>query len=166
MEIFWIILSGFLLLIAVIGSVLPALPGSPLAYVALLLLLFAKADVFSWQFLLVMGILHLLVVIFDFLLPMIGAKRFGASKAGVWGSVIGMLVGMVFFPPFGFLFGVLIGAIVGELWAGKKWQESTKAGLASFSFSILSMLLKLVMVFISIWYFIKASMEIISVYSI
>lgn len=165
-EFFWIILGAFLLIIALVGSVLPVLPGPPLAYVALLLLLIAKADIFSWQFLLAMGIVHLLVVVSDFALPVIGAKRFGASKAGIWGSIIGMLVGMILFPPLGLFLGVLVGAIVGELWSGKKWEESTKAGLASFAFSILAMLFKLIVVFVSIWYFIKASIEIVSMFSI
>lgn len=162
MEYLWIFLGGLLLLIALIGCVFPVLPGSPLAYVSLLLLLLINPHVFSLKFLLIMAVLHILVQLLDFILPMIGAKRFGAGKYGIWGSILGMVVGMIFFPPFGIFLGVLVGAVVGELWAGKQTEIALKAGIASFAFSMLSLLFKLVLVFVTTWYFVQGSAQILS----
>ena len=51
-----------------------------------------------------------LAQIIDYVAGVIGARRYGASQAGVWGSVIGSVVGIFFFPPFGFLIGAVVGA--------------------------------------------------------
>lgn len=161
-EYFWIVLGALLILTAVIGCVLPVLPGSPLAYLALLLLLIVQPHLFTVKFLLIMAALHVLVLVFDFLLPIIGAKRFGAGKEGIIGSTIGMLVGLIFFPPFGLFLGLLAGAFLGELWAGKKVDKAFKAGFASFAFGMLALVLKLVIVFASGWYFFQGVTEILN----
>ena len=49
---------------------------------------------FSWQTLLIWGIVTVVVLLLDYVVPAWGTKRFGGSKWGTWGSVVGLIVGM------------------------------------------------------------------------
>ena len=121
---FVIIIGAILSVAGIAGCIIPALPGPPLNYVALVLLRIVLPEAFSFSFLLTWGIITLIVVVMDYVLPILGAKKYNASRYGIWGSVIGMLIGIIFFPPWGMITGLLIGAIIGELIAGK---ENSKA---------------------------------------
>ena len=129
-----IIILGFILgLVGLAGCVLPFLPGPPLNFAALILLSLVRDwEPFGAVFLVSMGILTAGVTVLDYVVPAIGARRFGASKAGVWGSVIGMIVGLVLFPPWGMLIGAFVGALVGELIAGKEGKRALRAGWGTF----------------------------------
>lgn len=156
---FWeiiIILIGVVLSIAgLVGCIIPALPGPPLNYLAILLIYFTDIVDFSTHFLIVYLLLNIAVVIFDYALPVYGAKFYGASKKGIWGSIIGLLFGMIFFPPFGMILGVLIGAVVGELSAGKNESEAFKAGFATFVASMIMIIAKLILSGLMTFYFVK-----------
>lgn len=60
-----------------------------------------------------MGVAVAIIVGMDYLIPIWGTKKFGGSKAGVWGSIIGLAVGL-FFGPLGFVLGPFLGAFLGE----------------------------------------------------
>ncbi len=141
---FFLIFCGIIFLIAgLIGCILPVLPGPPLSYTALLFLEFSqKEQVFSKTFLIIFAVLTIFVTIIDYILPVLGAKWYGASKKGIWGSIIGMLIGLLFFPPVGMIIGVLIGAVVGELMAGKENSKALKAGVATFIAAIAGIFIK------------------------
>ena len=151
-----IILGIFLLLLAFAGCIIPALPGPPFAFLALLLLKLTEPSIYTSNFILIMGLITAGVYFLDYLLPIFGAKMFKASKQGIWFSIIGMLIGIFFFPPFGIILGLLIGAIIGELVAGKAKKEAIKIGLVSFVFSLLAMLIKIILVSTMAFYFSKA----------
>ena len=74
-------------------------------------------------FLVVMTGLAVLVTVLDYIVPLTGAKKYGASKIGILGSIIGMFIGLFFFPPWGMILGAFIGALVGELIAGRKGEK-------------------------------------------
>jgi uncharacterized protein YqgC (DUF456 family) len=120
-----LIILGFLFaLVGLIGCILPVIPGPPISFFALLILSYAKNwEPFSAVFLLIMAALTAVITLLDYVLPIIGAKRYGASTLGVWGSVIGMLFGLVIFPPWGMLLGAIAGALLGELLSGKKGKK-------------------------------------------
>ena len=131
-------------LIGIAGCILPAIPGPPLSFLALLLLSFAKNwEPFGVAFLIIMGVLAVLLIILDYVIPTVGAKKYGASKYGIWLSIIGMILGLVFIPPFGVFIGAFIGAIVGELMAGKKGQTALKVGWGVFIGNMVGIGLKL-----------------------
>src|SRR4030042_5842962 len=100
--------------------------------------------------------LTIIVTGLDYVLPVIGAKKFGVSKYGVIGSFIGMIIG-IFFTPVGMILGLILGAVLGELAAGKKKTEALKAGAVTFFLSIFMMLLKLSLSIVMSYYFIKES---------
>ena len=152
----FLIISGIILLLAgLAGCVLPALPGPPLSYIALLLLHFTGKHQLSNKFLIIWLIITAVVVILDYMVPVWGAKKFGASKRGVWGSIIGVVLGLFIFPPFGIIIGPFLGAVIGEMTTGKETGTALKAGFGSFAGFMTGMLLKLVASGMMTWYFFK-----------
>lgn len=151
-----ILAGSILIIIGFIGCIVPALPGPPFAFLALLLLKFADSSIFTQNFLILIGIITASVYLLDYFLPILGAKIFKATKQGIWFSIIGMLIGIFFFPPFGMILGLLIGAVVGELLAGKAKAEALKVGMVSFIFSLLAIFIKLALVGVMAFYFAEA----------
>jgi hypothetical protein len=155
MDYFLITIGLIFTLAGILGCVLPMLPGPPLNYLALLLLQFTANHQFSNKFLIVWAIISILVVIMDYLIPIWGTKKFGGSKQGVLGSVIGLVAGLFIFPPFGIIIGPFAGAVVGELIAGKETGAAFKSGFGSFIGFLAGTLIKLVASGLMTWYFYK-----------
>jgi uncharacterized protein YqgC (DUF456 family) len=109
-----IIVGAICLLAGIAGCILPVVPGVPLAYVGLILLHFTDKVDFTWQFLIIWGIVTIVVQVLDYFIPAWGTKKFGGSKWGVWGSTIGLFVGLVI-GPIGIVVGLFLGAVIGEL---------------------------------------------------
>lgn len=155
MEYFLIITGAILIILGIAGCVLPVLPGPPISYVGLLLLHFTDKYQFTNEFLLIWALVTIAVTLLDYYIPIWGAKKFGASKPGIWGSVIGMILGLLFFPPWGIILGPFAGAVVGELIVGKKSGEALKAGFGSFVGFLGGTLLKLIASGMMAWYFFR-----------
>lgn len=153
-----LITLGLLCAVAgVIGCILPVIPGPALSFLSLFIISYAKNwEVFSTAFLATMGIFTILLTILDYAVPIFGAKKFGASKAGIWGSMIGMLVGFIFFPPFGIFIGTFFGALAGELFAGKDSKKALRAGWGSFIGNIAAIGIKLAFTGVVLFFYIKA----------
>jgi uncharacterized protein YqgC (DUF456 family) len=62
---------------------------------------------YAWCCILIWGI--------DFIIPAWGTKKFGGSKYGIWGTILGLIIGLVFLGPLGIIVGPFLGAFVGEL---------------------------------------------------
>jgi uncharacterized protein YqgC (DUF456 family) len=139
----------------IFGCVLPLLPGPPLNYIGLMLLHITAGYQFSTRFLLIWGIVTVVVYALDYVIPVWGTKKFGGSKRGVWGSMIGLIAGMFFFPPFGIIIGPFAGAVIGELTAGKDSKAALKSGFGSFVGFLTGTILKLIASGIMTWYFAK-----------
>jgi uncharacterized protein YqgC (DUF456 family) len=138
--------AGILSLVGIIGCILPAVPGPPISFAALILIWAARdwhAQEFGWPAVAIIGALAALVTVFDTVAPAIGARRYGASRLGVWGSIIGMIVGMIAFPPLGMILGAFVGALTGELIDGKETKASMKASWGVFVYTMLGIVLKL-----------------------
>ena len=114
MDIALLIIAFILMLIGIIGCIVPGLPGTPIAYVGLWIAQATDRVDFSWQFLLIWGIVVIVVSVLDYVVPAWGTKQFGGTKWGVWGSTIGVFVGL-FFGALGVILGPLVGAILFEL---------------------------------------------------
>lgn len=92
----------------------------------------------------------------DYLLPIFTAKRYGASKFGIWGSILGMILGIVLFPPFGLIIGAFLGALFGELIFNKDKRNAAKAGLGVFIGTMLGIVVKLSVSGVIAFFFVKA----------
>ena len=154
MDIVLIILAALFILLGIIGSIVPALPGPPLAYIGMLLMQFSSKVSFSIWFLVGWGIVVLIVLLLDNFLPLWTTKKFGGSKWGVTGSVVGLLVGF-FFTPIGIILGTLLGAIIGELLYSRKFHLAFKAGLGAFIGFMLTIGLKLILCFVFLYFYIE-----------
>jgi uncharacterized protein YqgC (DUF456 family) len=153
-----LVILGFVLLaLGIIGCVLPAIPGPPLSYAALILLSFIRRwQAFSPTLLIILGVCTVGVTLLDFFLPVLASKRKGASKVGIWGSIIGMLAGMIFFPPFGMVLGTFAGAVIGELIFSKHRENALRAGWGVFLGTMLGIALKLAVSGAIAFYYIRA----------
>ena len=152
-----IFLGIIFIIIGIIGCIIPGIAGPPFSFLALICLSIAKKwEPFSIKFLIAMGVLTVVVQALDYLLPAVGAKKFGATRYGFWGAIIGMLLGIIYMPPLGIIIGAFLGALLGEILAGKKAFEALKAGWGVFVGVIVGMLLKLIAAGIMTFYFIKA----------
>lgn len=114
MEIALLLISIILLLFGIAGSLLPVLPGPPLSWLGFLCFHFTEYGAFSWGVHAAMFGAMALMVALDYVIPIWGTKKFGGTRAGMWGSGIGLLAGL-FFGPVGIIAGPFIGAFLFEL---------------------------------------------------
>lgn len=140
-----LLLAFILMIIGILGSFLPVLPGPPICWVGLLLLYLTKAVPMSYTVLGVTLFVALVVGILDYVIPAKGTKRFGGSKYGIWGTNVGLIVGIFAPIPFGFIIGPFVGAFVGEMINDSKdSKKALKAATGSFIGFLASTFMKFV----------------------
>lgn len=159
LEIALIIVFALFMLAGLIGSVIPALPGPPISYVGVLLLHFFTRHQFSTTFLIVWLIVVVLVQLLDYGLSIWGTKRFGGSRAGVWGSVAGLFIGLTF-GPLGIIIGPFAGALAGELLNRRSLRESLRSATGSLMGFLLGTVLKLIISGMLFFYFVQKLFEV------
>jgi uncharacterized protein len=155
MDILFIVGGAILIIAGILGSVLPFLPGPPLSYAGLLLLHFTERYQFSTRFLIIWAIVTAVTYLIDYVIPIWGTKRFGGSRQGIWGSIIGLVAGIFFFPPFGIIIGPFAGAVIGELIAGKNSSAAFRAGMGSFIGFLIGTFIQLIAAGLMAWHFAK-----------
>ena len=143
MDVILLILAFLCIVLGIIGSIVPGLPGMPFAYLGLWIAQATERVDFSWQMLLIWGIVTVVAQVLDYVVPAWGTKRFGGTKYGVWGSTIGVFAGL-WFGAVGVIVGPLVGAIIGELIGGKEAREALRAGWGSFLGILCGTVLKLI----------------------
>lgn len=144
MDIFLSILAILLLIVGLLGAIIPALPGPIISYAGLVSLYFSSHQPFSDRFMLLWLALAILITALDNIVPILGTKKMGGSKKGVWGSIVGLVFGLIFLGPFGILIGPFVGAVLGELIDGKEFNLALRAGFGSFLGFLTGTILKLV----------------------
>jgi hypothetical protein len=114
------LLTACLLLVGLIGSVVPLLPGPFLIFIAGILHTVLRPEAgMSWQGIVVLSLLLVASYVVDVAAGAMGARWFGASRWGIAGVFVGGLIGL-FFAPIGFVIGPLAGGLVFELIFAKK----------------------------------------------
>ena len=144
--------------VGIIGCIIPALPGPPLAYASLVLLyLFDNPDnEISGKFMLVWAAVIAAVSILDYVIQPYFTKITGGSSLAVRYSIAGMVAGMIFFPPFGIVAGSFIGALIAELVVNKRpLQNSLLAAFGAFLGFIFGTGLKLAATVTMLYYIIR-----------
>ncbi|MBL3656454.1 DUF456 domain-containing protein [Fulvivirga sediminis] len=151
MDLLILIVSAALLLAGVVGSFLPILPGPPLAFIGLLIMQFTESYSFSAQFIWIWLFVTILITVLDYYIPIYGTKRFGGTKYGTWGSVVGLIVGIFLLPVIGVIIGPMLGAFIGELIAGQTSKASMRAAWGSFLGFLAGTFMKVIICLIMIY---------------
>lgn len=140
-----LLIAFILMIVGILGSFLPVLPGPPISWVGLLLLYLTKAVPISYSVLGITLVVAIVVGILDYIIPAKGTKRFGGSKYGIWGTNIGLVVGILAPIPFGFIIGPFVGAFIGEMINDSNdSQKAFKAATGSFMGFLASTFIKFV----------------------
>ena len=146
MDLTLAIFGSILVLIGFFGSILPIIPGPPISWAGLLLLKWttyiSDHNPAYQNTLWILLFFVILVTILDYVVPIMGTKKYGGSKRGVWGATIGVVVGL-FFGPLGIILGPFLGAYLGEISTGKKDSDALRAAWGSFVGFLLGVGLKL-----------------------
>jgi uncharacterized protein YqgC (DUF456 family) len=154
MELFWWIVTLVIMAIGLIGTVLPILPGTTLILVAAILhrLMLGPEKGAGWLSLTTLSLFVVASYVIDFLGGWLGARRFGATRWGAWGAILGAIVGIFFGLP-GLLVGPVIGALAGELIGGKRLIDAGRAGWGALLGNLATMIGKLLIGLVMVSWF-------------
>ncbi len=152
-TILWWVVAALIVIIGLIGTVAPALPGVPLILAGLVLAAWSTGfEPVGWGTLGILAALTVLAVIIDVLSAAFGAKRQGASPRAFWGATLGAVVGM-FFGLAGILLGPFIGAVAAELAAGSGARQAGRSGYGVWIGLVLGTAAKLAIAFLMLGIF-------------
>ena len=154
----WILIIAFFA-IAFIGLIYPIIPSVIFIIGGFIVYgLFYSFSDLPWWFWVIEILLVVLLFGADTVSNLVGVKKFGGSKAGMWGSTIGLLIGPFVIPFAGILIGPFLGAVLAELFVTKSsWEQALKTGVGSLIGFLTSIVTKGIVQIISvkrlIWYF-------------
>ncbi|MFS0861571.1 DUF456 domain-containing protein [Fredinandcohnia sp. 179-A 10B2 NHS] len=133
MDIIMWLLVVLLFLISFIGLVYPIIPSVLFIVGGFIVFgLFQGFESFSVLFWVIEGLFFVLLMGADYATNLIGVKKYGGSKAAIWGSTIGLLIGPFVIPIAGIIIGPFIGAFLAELLIHKKTaKDAFKSGFGS-----------------------------------
>lgn len=164
MDILWIVIGIILLLVGIIGAIVPGIAGPIVSFVALIMLQLTSFAPFTEEQLVIFGLIAALVTFLDYVVPIWGTKKFGGTKMGVRGSMVGLIIAFFGLPllgivigPFGLLgiiLGPFIGAYIGESMAGNDSRMAMRSAIGSFIGFLSGTLMKLVYSIVVAYYFI------------
>lgn len=150
------VLAIVLIVLGVVGTFLPVLPGAALVFAGMLLA--AWIDHFQrigWITVTILGLLTALVFAIDIIAGFLGAKRVGASRLALVGATIGTIVGL-FFGIVGILLGPFLGAVIGELIARGELQPAARVGFGTWLGMAIGALAKIAVVLAMLGVFITS----------
>lgn len=155
-EILWITIAGILLIIGIIGCIVPVIPGPPLSFFGLLILQLLDPSPFTIGFMLLMAFITIIVTIIDYMLPVWGARKFGSSRWGIFGSILGLIIGLFIFPPIGIFIFPFVGAFLMEFISGKETFKAFRASIGVFLGFIIGSVAKVIVSGYMFWKFLEA----------
>ena len=124
--------GAVLMILGIMGSFLPVLPGVPLSWVGLLLLYLAPSVPINYWVLGIAFILAAIIYALQLVIPAMGTKKYGGSKAGMWGATIGLVIGIFVPIPLGIIIGAFAGAFIGEIINKSDSKSALRAAYGSF----------------------------------
>ena len=161
MDILLALIGFVFMLVGIIGSFLPVLPGPPLSWVGLLLLHLTNTVDNNWLFLAITLVIALLVFALDYIIPAMGTKRFGGSKYGMIGTTIGLLVAIIFpvLGPLGIILWPFLGALIGELLNKSDSKTAMRAAFGSLLGFLTGTFIKFLVAVVYLGFFISTVWE-------
>lgn len=160
MEIGLIVIALIAGIIGLIGVIVPVLPGTLLSFGGLLCAYFVDGSTITTTQLVVFGVISVVVILLDYLLPGYFTKLFGGTKSGITGATIGTFVGLLFGVP-GIILGPFAGAVIGEMVGSKaSFDHAIKIGLGSMLSFLVGSGIKLIAGVYMIYYIVKCIISI------
>ncbi|NJW52354.1 DUF456 domain-containing protein [Salinimicrobium oceani] len=132
MDIVIIVLAGILMLVGILGSFLPMLPGIPISWAGLLLLHLTAAVPMNYTYLGVTLLITIIIFALQYAIPALGTKYLGGSKLGMFGATIGLFAGIFIPIPFAILIAPFVGACIGEVINKADSRTAIRAASGSF----------------------------------
>ena len=152
-----IVLCSVLIIIGLLGVILPILPGIPLAWLGLFIYAIGTGfDRLSIVTIVIFFILMVFTLILDFVAPMLGAKKYQASRFGIFGAFLGFTVGIFAFGFWGVILGPLIGAFLGELLVGRKPKQAFGSALGALLGFVAGTLFKIIFILVMAGFFVAS----------
>ena len=131
-----IILAFICLLIGIVATFTPVPPAVPVAWLGLLLARMGgvaiTTSVLVWA-----AVIGVVLMILDYVIPILTTKQFGGTKWGVWGCTIGLLAAVIGLPLsptgiIGIFFWPFVGALVGEYLKQQELKQALRAAWGAF----------------------------------
>jgi uncharacterized protein YqgC (DUF456 family) len=134
------------------------LPGNLLIFGgALVYGIFTEFEEVTFWVLAALGAISIGAQVLDYLAEAYGARRFGATKYGIWGAIIGGIVGLMALNIGGLIVGIFLGAVIPEIIVvGRGLKGALKIGWGSLLGFFGGTLMKFVLGLISIGIFFTA----------
>jgi uncharacterized protein YqgC (DUF456 family) len=143
MDILLWILCLVCVLVGIIGTVVPMLPGAPLVFLGLLFGAWAEDfEKVGWLPLTILGVLTTVTFVIDFIATKIGVEKTGASSLAAIGAMLGMFIG-IFFGFVGVFLFPFIGAVLGEYLVKRDAIQAGKVGLGTWLGMVIAIAAKL-----------------------
>jgi uncharacterized protein len=138
------------MLAGVVGVIFPILPGGILlSWMGYFIFgLLTKFQAVSLSSAIVFLGLAIVISIFDFLIPLLGAKKYRASNRGILGAFLGSIFGVMFFNILGAIIGPLVGAAIGEVSAKKEPEAIAKTVFGVLVGFLAGAIVKIIFIFI------------------
>ena len=151
----WIV-AVLMIVVGVVGTVMPALPGAVLVLggIALAAWIDGFAKISAWT-VGAAAVLTALAFVADYAAAAMGAKKAGASVLAIVGAAIGTVAG-VFTGFVGLIFMPLAGAALGEFIAQRDLRRAGKVGIATWLGLLIGTAVKVAIVFAMVGMFIVA----------
>ncbi|MFS0655301.1 DUF456 domain-containing protein [Bacillus sp. 179-C3.3 HS] len=133
MDVLYWILIGCAFVVAFVGLIYPIIPSVVFMLLGFILYgVFFSFEPLTFTFWLIQVMLTVVLFVADYVSNLIGVKRFGGSRAAIWGSTIGLLIGPFVIPIAGIILGPFIGSVLAELLVHRKdVKTSIKVGVGS-----------------------------------
>jgi uncharacterized protein YqgC (DUF456 family) len=151
----WILIVACFI-IAFIGTFYPIIPSVVFMILGYIIygLFFSFAQL-NWLFWIIQLLFVVLLFSADMAANAFGVKKFGGTKAGMWGSSIGLIVGPFVIPVAGIIVGPFLGAILAELVMTRKGlKQAFKSGIGSLIGFLTSSLAKIIILTVMLVLFI------------
>jgi len=125
-----IAISFLFMVVGLVGTILPALPGLILMLAGILIYGWHVGySVLGYNFLLTMVLLTGVGTFIDILGSIVGAKKYGASKLSLFTMLVGLVFGFFSMGLAGIIIGPVIAVVFTEMFKGKTLNDALKVTL-------------------------------------
>lgn len=141
-HIFIYSVSFLFVLLGLVGTILPMLPGVPLVFIGSAILAFyTQFSLISPLTLIIFFVLMIISLAIDYFSGLVGAKYSGASLWAMIGAFIGAIIGALYFGVLGLIFAPAISVMIFELIQKKSVNKSARSASYTFFSTVFGMVL-------------------------